>query len=306
METTVNTKPTTTSENIPSDKFKIVCYYSSWAQYRVGDGELAAHEIDPYVCTHLIYCFIGLDSTNYDSIEVLDEWGDLPSEDGGNNDGIGKFITLRDSNPDLKLLVAIGGSSQNSSMYSIMAANASLRSSFIDSAVEFIDKYGFDGMDFVWEYPANNGGSPSDKENFVLLIQEMKEEFNKYGWILSAAVGMRKEIVESAYDIPALSESLDFLNLLTFDFHDYRENETGHHSQFYAMPDDEDMFLNVNASVGLWLEGGADPEKLILGIPSYSKTFEVEEDGGEIGEPSLGPGINGSITQEMVKIKEVF
>ncbi|MCL4142353.1 UNVERIFIED_CONTAM: hypothetical protein GTU68_009160 [Idotea baltica] len=282
--------------------FKIVCYYSSWAQYREEDGELAADEIDPYICTHLIYCFIGLDSTNYDSIEVLDEWGDLPSEDGGNNDGIGKFITLRDSNPDLKLLVAIGGASQNSSMYSIMAANASLRSSFIDSAVEFIDKYGFDGMDFVWEYPANNGGSPSDKENFVLLIQEMREEFDKYGWILSAAVGMKKEIVDSAYDIPSLSESLDFINLLTFDLHDYSDNQTGHHSQFYSMPDDDDVYLNVNASVEMWLQGGALASKLILGIPMYSKTFEVPDGEGDIGACSLGPGEAGSISQETVRI----
>ena len=42
----------------------LVCYYSSWANYRRGTGRLAVEDLDPHLCTHLVYGKIS-ESTNY-------------------------------------------------------------------------------------------------------------------------------------------------------------------------------------------------------------------------------------------------
>lgn len=40
---------------------KIVCYLSSWSKFRPGDGAFHVDKIDPFLCTHIVYTFAGLD-----------------------------------------------------------------------------------------------------------------------------------------------------------------------------------------------------------------------------------------------------
>jgi GH18 family chitinase len=54
---------------------RTVCYYSSWAVYRNGEGKFDTSRVDPFLCTHLIYAFVG---TNPDgSVKLLDAWNDI-------------------------------------------------------------------------------------------------------------------------------------------------------------------------------------------------------------------------------------
>jgi chitinase len=54
---------------------RTVCYVSSWAVYRSGEGRFDTTKVDPFLCTHLIYAFVG---TNPDaSVKLLDAWNDI-------------------------------------------------------------------------------------------------------------------------------------------------------------------------------------------------------------------------------------
>lgn len=72
------------------------------------------------------------------------------------------FNTLKDKNSALKTLLAIGGWNEGSVKYSTVAASATLRATFIQSALDLVQSYGFDGFDLDWEYPAQRGGSSAD------------------------------------------------------------------------------------------------------------------------------------------------
>lgn len=63
------------SENTLCFLDRVVCYYGSWAVYRHGNGHFDIEDIDPTLCTHLIYTFVGL---NYDaSIKIIDSYQDI-------------------------------------------------------------------------------------------------------------------------------------------------------------------------------------------------------------------------------------
>jgi chitinase len=65
-----------------------------------------------------------------------------------------------------------------------MAGTAANRATFINSLLSFMQNYGFDGVDLDWEYPVadDRGGQEADKQNYVLLVKEMKIAFRgRYG-----------------------------------------------------------------------------------------------------------------------------
>jgi chitinase len=53
----------------------VVCYLSSWSRFRPGDGAFQIDKMDPFLCTHIIYTFAGLDING--NIVSLDHDNDI-------------------------------------------------------------------------------------------------------------------------------------------------------------------------------------------------------------------------------------
>ena len=183
-------------------------------------------------------------------------------------------------------MIAIGGWSDGSIKYSQMAKNKDSRKEFANSVLEFLETHNFDGLDLSW-YAINlicvllidfhryfpgfldhgqKGGNLEDKQNFVLLIQELHDAFHLEGYVLSASVSSKKDFIDISYDITALSKHLDFINLMTYDFHVYRESETGPTAPLYLKPSatGTDLEYTVEYAVNYWMDKEADPKKIVI------------------------------------------
>jgi chitinase len=98
-----------------------------------------------------------------------------------------QFTALK--TPQLQPWISIGGfdfsdEGPTFKTWSEMCSTPQNRAAFITSIVEFMDTWGFQGVDLDWEYPtiAARGGQPDDTANLVSLLKEMRAACGpKYG-----------------------------------------------------------------------------------------------------------------------------
>ncbi|XP_004392846.1 PREDICTED: chitotriosidase-1 isoform X3 [Odobenus rosmarus divergens] len=259
---------------------KLVCYFTNWAQYRQGVACFLPKDVDPNLCTHLVYAFAGMNNHQLSSIEWDDEA--LYQE----------FNGLKKMNPKLKTLLAIGGWNFGTRKFTDTVATANNRQTFVNSAIKFLRNYGFDGLDLDWEYPGSRG-SPA--------FQQEAQTSGKERLLLSAAVPAGRKTIDAGYEVDKIAQSLDFISLMAYDFHGSYEKTTGHNSPLYKRQGESRAAakLNVDSAVQLWLQRGTPANKLILGMPTYGRSFTLASpsDTG-VGAPATGPGTPGPFTKQ--------
>ncbi|XP_041985359.1 probable chitinase 2 [Aricia agestis] len=261
-----------TLDSGPPHNKVVVCYVATWAAYRKDDGKFELSNLDPSLCTHLVYSFAGLDEAT-NNIKSLDPWQDLEKDYG--KAGYKNMVELKERYPHLKVTVAIGGWNEGSTKYSKMAADAESRAKFVQSALMFLDEHKFDGLDLDWEYPTKRGGSPEDKANYVTLVKMLKEAFESRGYILTAALGAGKETMESAYNLAKLSRYLDFIHMMCYDYHGTWDRVVGANAPLRGY-NNEDV-LSLEYTIKYMLAHGVSPYKMVLGLPLYGRTFVLED-----------------------------
>lgn len=285
------------SSSADSSKYKLVCYYTNWSQYRPKIGKFVPEDIEPHLCTHVIFAFGWIKNGKLASFEENDESG------GGKVGLYDRVVGLKAKNPNLKVLLAVGGWSFGTSKFKEVAKTRFTRQVFVFSVAEFLREHNFDGLDMDWEYPKS-----SDKEIFADLLTELSEAFTyeaeesgKERLLLSAAVPVGPDNVRGGYDVPRVAKALDFVNLMAYDFHGKWENQAGHNAPLFPPSSDSEWRkqLSVEFAAKMWTRLGTPKEKLIIGMPTYGRSFTLTDSNKYlVNSPTSGGGTAGEYTRE--------
>nr|XP_057910831.1 chitinase, acidic.1 isoform X2 [Doryrhamphus excisus] len=274
---------------------KLVCHMTNWAQYRAANGKFTSDNIDPFLCTHVIYSLATIN--NFNQIATI-EWNDEQQYIRLNN--------LKKANPALKTLLSVGGTKNGISPFIMMVAKPESRATFIKSVISFLRTQNFDGLNLAWEYPTFNSSPMQDRERFTLLVKELSAAFEtdasdskKPQLLLSANVASIRATIDRAYEVNKIAAYFDFINIMSYDFHGHWEEATGHNSPLYPSSMDSGTHIhhNINSSVSHWLALGAPAEKLLLGFPTYGRTNRLTTPANGLGAPTNGPADAGPYTR---------
>jgi chitinase len=280
---------------------KIVGYY-----YGKGRPDYELSRVPVQKITHLIYSHAV--PTAQGDCEMAHPDVDIPN--------LLSLKSLRAHNPRLLVLLSVGGWS-GSRYFSDVAATPSARFRFSASCLRIVDKYGLDGIDIDWEYPVTGGKETdhrrkSDKENFVLLLRQLRADLNalqheRPPLLTIASTCYRNHLNDlSAEEMAAV---LDWFNLMGYDFNEMQPTRTFHQSGLFAWPTtptlnaDAIKFANSDAAVQWYLDHGVPPAKIVLGLPFYGQVWaNVPDDHHGLFEPFRGrPGEEGTLSYREIE-----
>ncbi|MGN9908547.1 glycosyl hydrolase family 18 protein [Phytohabitans sp. LJ34] len=219
--------PSTSSAAVLPNGFKSVGYMPSWS------GNV--NSVQYGKLTHINYSF-ALPNAN----GTLQPVENIPK--------LQQLVSLGHAN-NTKVLIAVGGwNDGNDSAFESLAANASTRTTFVNTMVNFVTQYNLDGVDIDWEYP--DPGTSGN--NFTALMQQLSTAMHSRGKLLTAAVVSGGGTANGVQ--PAVFGYVDWLNIMTYD------GGSPHANYDWAVS-------NVNA----WKARGLPASKTVMGVPFYSR-----------------------------------
>ncbi|MCJ1437724.1 hypothetical protein MMC27_007111 [Xylographa pallens] len=186
--------------------------------------------------------------------------------------------------PGTAVMVAIGGWGDTSG-FSQAAATDISRKLFAENVKAMVDATGADGIDIDWEYPGlvlllcrslGNGEDYKTIPNvartweidaYPKLLSEIRSALGPHRLISAAVPGLLRDMLAfTESTVPAISASLDFFNVMTYDLMNRRDNITKHHTG---------ISLSLDA-INAYAEHGVPTEKMNLGFAFYIKWYRAD------------------------------
>ena len=264
---------------------RVVGYLASWG---VRTKKARIDSLPAAQLTHVFYAFGGIarDGRVVLGDRCLDVGAcgknvALPKRPGGN---FAQLRRLKSRHPHLRLLVSLGGWG-GSARFSDAALTDSSRRRFASSAVDlYIRRWPglFDGIDVDWEFPVRGGMKgnverPEDRANFTLLLAELRRQLDEQGrrdgrrYELTIAASARPSEIANL-EVERLAPLLDFINIMTYDYH-VASRVAHFNAPLFPAAGDPTPELTIDASVRVFLDAGVPAEKLLIGVPFYGRLY---------------------------------
>lgn len=252
----------------PPEEFMQVGYFEAWNLDR-SCLVMDISNFDTETYTHVHFAFGSI--TNDYQVSVADV-----------QDQFDKFTKLQ----SVKRILSFGGWSFSTSQDSYPIFRESVteanRKSFAQNVVAFLEEHDLDGLDFDWEYPGAPDipgippGSDSDGPNYLSFLKEVRALLPE-GKSLSIAAPASFWYLRG-FPIADMAPVLDYIIYMTYDLHGQWD-----YGNEYAVPDCPSAaclrshvnLTDTSLALSMITKAGVPTNKLIMGISSYGRSFEM-------------------------------
>ncbi len=214
--------------------------------------------------THLCHAFLVADETGR-----IQESRGVPSRE----------ITRDAHNAGVKVLLSLGGWGWDSQFASI-ASKPEATERYVKAVMGIVDEYDYDGLDLDWEYP----DTKSEVVGFERLARRLRSQLDALGQKKNRPMLLTMALSANAGTLSWLSkdvllETMDWLNVMTYDFAGPWTAYAGHNSPLFASSKQPERSPRSTALTMKYLveQRGLPPNRLAVGIPLYGRGFAVSE-----------------------------
>jgi chitinase len=276
-------------------------YYANYNVAQVQSNGVAG------VLTHLIYAFAkpiangsnvncALADTYADYQKVVPQVPGATPATAPLQGNFGALVQLKQLNPNLKVLISIGGWNPPTynQLFDLAASTQAQRQAFVGSCINMFIQGNiasgvstgtlFDGIDLDWEFP-----NASDTANFTALLTEFRNELTTltgttgktYQLLADLAAGpstpgaAQDSGNDGGYDtinIAAVAAELNYMNVDGYNYAGDWSNATNDASALYDEPANPQYGKpadDIDATVQYYLSQGAPAAKYTMGFPLY-------------------------------------
>jgi chitinase len=191
----------------------------------------------------------------------------------------------------VKILISLGGWGWDKQFAAIVSKPES-EDRYVTSVMAIVDDYDYDGIDLDWEYPDTN----EEVIGFDRLSRRFRKELDNLGQKKGRHLFQTMAASANPSTLKWLSnklllETMDWINVMTYDFTGDWTSYAGHHSPLFASSRQPGNPRSTQLSMKYLVERGLPANRLAVGLPLYGKGFAVSEPYAAVKKPAKGQGV---------------
>lgn len=213
------------------------------------------------------------------------------------------LVGAKKRNPDLKVLISIGGWSWSKGFSDAVLTDSS-RLVFARSAVALVARYELDGIDIDWEYPGMVGDGnvfrQEDGAHYTAMFRSLRSCLDSLGrltgrtYLVTTAVGASAAFLQHT-SMGEAAVYLDYVNVMSYDFKD-EEDSSGHHTNLFASASDWGQ-RSADKAIRQFEAAGVPAAKLVMGSGFYGHGWKMASVTGHgLYQATVGPFRAGGYT----------
>lgn len=256
-------------------------------------GLISTDSIDVWRLSHINYAFVDIKDNR--------AWLHNGASDSVN---LRNLSNLKQENPDLKILISIGGWKWSKNFSDAVLTDTSTHN-FAASAADIVAKYNLDGVDIDWEYPGMKGDSnvyrPEDKQGYTNLFKQLRECLDSLNgrthikYFITTAAGASQHYIDHT-EMDKVQIYTDYINVMTYDYADGSDSISGHHTNLYVSSTDTSQY-SAHRSIQAFIATGVPSSKIVMGIAFYGKGWQMQSnDNNGLYRKATKPARGGGYT----------